>query len=306
MQPEYVNEVRRTWDRARRKALWSRVTSNLRGKTVGLRDFNEVSQRLRLRTAFYRGVQMVPMNQIVGSVGRYKDFAGAFLPLTDTMGDRWRMVATLYLNPLSNGVPPIELFKVGEFYFVKDGNHRVSVCRQLKMDLIEAHVWEYDLPGVQAAPGADIDTFLIDAERRDFLNETRLDELRPGHDIRFSEPGGYTWMLCQISHYQDVLSQVDNAAVAYEDAVTAWYDMLYTTTIQIIRESNVLADFPNRTPADFFVWVSRHQDELIASGQRRLMVRDAALILRRQKRSRIRAFFERWFALLRNGQIRQS
>lgn len=248
------------WDSARRKAFWARVFNTLRSDSGELISFEEVSKRLKLKHAIYRGVQAVPIAQIIGSVGRYHDFTRAFLPTGNIERDRWKAVATLYLNPISRGAPPIELFKVGNLYFVKDGNHRVSVARQLKLADIEAHVWEYTTP-VQPA-STDIETFLLDVERQEFLQQTHLDISRPQHGISFTVPGGYTDLLCQLAHYQQALIQIDETSISFEETAAIWYDMIYETVIQKIEAEAVMSLFPQRTPADFFVWIMQHHQEL--------------------------------------------
>ncbi len=280
----YSTEARRKWDQASRKAFWNKLLGELGGEKLGLLDFNEVSQRLHLKTAIYRGVETVPLDKIVGSVGRYQDFTGAFLPVMSGMQGRWQAVAALYLDPTSRGAPPIELYKVGDAYFVKDGNHRVSVAHQIGMNAIEAYVWEYPVPVAGLDSNTDIDTLLLEAERQDFLDQTNLDVLRPRHGIRLTAPGGYLDMLGQITHYRDVLSQIDETDTPYHDACTAWYDMIYETVIQIIQSAGVLDLFPDRTPADFFVWVMRYQHELQEPYGERVMIQEIARQIPRKHR----------------------
>ncbi|MBN1965215.1 MAG: hypothetical protein JW910_11260 [Anaerolineae bacterium] len=284
----YQTKARDYWDRARRRAFWTNLLGALDGSTsqaeLGLMNFDAVSQRLRLKNAIYRGVQNIPLDRIVGSVGRYQDFTGAFLPVSEDMSGRWQRVATQYLNPVSQGVPPIEVFKVGDSYFVRDGNHRVSVVHQLGLPDIEAYVWEYPQPVEGLGDEADIDTLLLEAERREFLEQTYLDELRPGHNIRLTAPGGYLDMLGQIAHYQHVLSKIDGEPMPYEDAVTAWYDMVYETVVQIITEQGVMEQFPDRTPADFFVWTMRYKPRLEEQMQRRVSYDTVAAKIPREHR----------------------
>ena len=293
----YWAEARQKWDRARRKAFWNQLLAAIEGEEPELLDFGEVSRRLHLKNAVYRGRQMVPLDKIVGSLGRYQDFTGAFLPVSEDMGERWRRIAALYLDPTGPGVPPVELYKVGDAYFVKDGNHRVSVAHQLGMPSIEAYVWEYPEPVAGLPTDADIHTLLLEAERRDFLEQTRLDELRPGHGIRLTELGGYTDLLLQIARFQDALSQIDGQPVPYEEAVTAWYDMVYETTVQLIQEAGVLDLFPDRTPADFFVWTKRHEQRLKERYQRQVRIGEVARQVRRRKRPPL--WRRGWRALLR-------
>ncbi len=279
MQSRFDFEARQIWNQARRQAFWARLRANLGQGRIDLLDFNEVAQRLKLRNLLYRGTQSIPLDKIVGSAGRYNDFTSAFLPINASVGERWRRVAAISLNPEDN-LPPIEVYQVGQWYFIRDGNHRVSVARQTGVAYIDAAVWEYT--DLWAEPGTDIVTLMMNAERSNFLENTRLDDLRPGHDIRLSEPGGYDEMLCQIAHYQDVLSQIDGVDTSYDDAVTAWYDMIYETSVQLIEEAGMLDTFPDRSTADFFVWTTRHCHELEERYCKTVLVGDAARDFRNQ------------------------
>jgi hypothetical protein len=279
VQNRFNYEALQKWNQARRQAFWARLRANLGRERIDLLDFNEVAQRLKLRNLRYQGVQSIPLDKIVGSTGRYNDFTSAFLPINASMGERWRRVAAISLNP-EGELPPIEVYQVGQWYFVRDGNHRVSVARQTGVNFIDAAVWEYT--DLWADPDSDIVTMLIEAERCNFLESTHLDDLRPDHGIQVSEPGGYDEMLCQIAHYQAVLSQIDGMETHYEDAVTAWYDMIYETSVQLINEAGVMELFPDRSAADFFVWTTRHSRELEARYCRNILVRDAARDFRKQ------------------------
>jgi hypothetical protein len=289
----YRSQAREEWDQARRKALWATLQAHFRGKRLSLLNFNEVSQSYQLTQASYRGVQIIPLEKIVGSVGRYQDFIRTFLPVTTALEERWQNIATLCLDPSGGGVPPIEVYQVGDLFFVKDGNHRVSVANQLRWPDIEAHVWEYPEVAVGLTPDADIDTALLEAERRVFLAQTRLDELRPGHNLRLTAPGGYDIMLGQIMYYQYALSQIDGEEISYEKAVMAWYDMLYETTVQLIEEAGIPALFSNRTVADFFIWVIRHHHELEERYGQTVLIIDAASDIEREHQANLLRCFWR-------------
>lgn len=250
------------WERARQAATIEGVLSIFTSRSSGLLSFEDVRKRLRLKHKTYRGLQDIEIAHIRGSVGRYQDFTGTFLPRREDLRQRWlRVSAVTY----SKGAPPIEVYQVGEAYFVLDGNHRVSVARQRGSPTIQAHVCEFPTPAGLSGD-ANLDEVLIKAEHLEFLDNTRLDELRPDHHIAFTAPGRYRELEYQIMLYQQVLEQIDEEPVSYEDAVTAWYDMIYTPSIQIIQEQGVLERFAGRTEADLFIWVWRHNEELRARG----------------------------------------
>jgi hypothetical protein len=285
MQDLYAEVAHREWNQARRKALWLQIRSSLSSKKIDLINFDQLSQRFDLGNAAYQGVQKIPVAKIMGSLGRYHDFVQAFLPATESIRHRWEKIAALYLDPSSRGLPPIEVYQVGDGYFVSDGNHRVSVARQLGLKEIEAHVWQYLQPVTGLAPGVDVDALLIEAERREFLAKTHLDELRPGHNLRLTAPGGYPEMFSQIAHYQHVLSVIDETDISYGQAVTAWYDMIYKSTVLLIENAGVLNIFPKRTAADFFIWAGQHHRELEEKYGQPVLMADAVKDIRKQKRS---------------------
>lgn len=125
---------------ARYQAKWQTVWAHLTRKPVDLLDFEEVKRQLCLREKHYVGLQQIEIDKIVGSVGRPRDFTRSFLPRTDAVGSRWQRLDVMARGLM--GFPPVEVIKVGDVYFVEDGNHRISVARQLGARTIEAYVTE--------------------------------------------------------------------------------------------------------------------------------------------------------------------
>lgn len=237
---------------ARRRAQREALSARLTGRDTSLLPFDAIRTELRQQSPLYRGIQEVPLDEIVGSVGRYKDLSRTFLPLTDAMRERFARVTSL---AMTEGWLPIELYKVGGVYFVKDGNHRVAVARELEYPTIEAHVWEYP-ETVAIGPNDTLDDILIRFGERNFMELTGLDQRHPDHGIVLTSPGRYTELRAQIAELQRTLSAIDDDEMAYADAVDAWYEMVYLPAVQIIRESGLLDAFPGRTEADLFAWMS--------------------------------------------------
>lgn len=265
---------REQWTQARRKAFWQRLyrSLGLSRRPVDLLSFEEVQAKLRLNQSSFRGLQIVPLDQIVGSVGRYNDFTRTFLPLVENDSYRWRKVAELQAE---TGLPPIELYKVGDAYFVKDGNHRVSVARQFNTHTIEAFVWEYETPVGGVSPDAEIDDLIVKAEYRAFLDRTRLDLSHPGKQIILTEPGMYPALELEIELYRENLQRIDDETRTYQEAASAWYELAYSPAIDIIRESEVLRQFPGRTESDLYVWLSRHRKEMAERYGEHVSLREA-------------------------------
>lgn len=252
---------RAEFDQARFLAFWSEVRDLLLNRPVGLLSFNEVKARLHLTEQVYHGLQNVPLDRIVGSVGRYKDFTRNFLPKYPQMSERWSRVYA-HMNDLE-GVPPIEVYLVGDVYFVKDGNHRVSIARKMKLDSIEAHVTELKTP-IHLEPNVKREQLDTAAAYADFLDQTRLDQTRPKQaQIKLSEARRYNDLLEHIRLVQRLMEHQRGYEVSLEQASVRWYDLAYAPMVRLIREYNILSQFPGRTEADLYVWISEHFQRLL-------------------------------------------
>lgn len=235
------------------------------GRNTDLVSFEDVAKRLRARQQVEMGTQMVPLDKIVGSVGRYRDFTRTFLPRASANPERWiRLDAAV--NALES-VPPIELFKIGDVYFVRDGNHRVSVARANGVTHIEARVTELKTQIPLTVDDFERDRWIIKAERAEFMNETKLDSLRPDNQVSVTEPGRYAIMRHHIQVHQylrnhELAECGSNRQLTWEQAVCSWYDSVYMPVVEVIRKQNLLKEFPNRTETDLYLWVAYHRERL--------------------------------------------
>jgi hypothetical protein len=220
-----------------------------------LLSFEEVRRAVHANSQHYAGLQTVEVNKIIGTTGRYQDFDRAFLPKQDYTADRWQSIDRAYYQAIE--LPPVSLYKVGDVYFVRDGHHRVSVARQQGVQYIDAEVIESE-SRVPVTPDLRPEDLVIKGEYADFLEETKLDRLRPDQKIEFSTPGGYRTLLEHIAVHRYFLGQESGREVSQEEAVTSWYDNLYLPVVEVIRLQNVLADFPNRTEVDLYLWIMDH------------------------------------------------
>lgn len=132
--------VSHDFELARWKATWRHWLGRLARKRNDLLSFEQIRQGVRFTGQHDLGLQNVPLNKIVGSVGRSGDFDRAFFPRQAHIKDRWMNIDKAYYQDVL--LPAVELIKIGEMYFVSDGNHRVSVARVHGQDFIDAHVIE--------------------------------------------------------------------------------------------------------------------------------------------------------------------
>jgi len=183
------------------------------------------------------------------------------LPTQDRTAARWRSIARAHYDDVS--LPPVKLYKIGDAYFVLDGNHRVSVARERGAEFVDAEVIEAQT-SVPVTAELDADDLEIKGEYAHFLDRTRLDELRPEQDIEFTIGGGYRRLLEHVAVHRYFMGLEQQQYIPEDDAVCDWYDHLYVPMARIIRENNILTDFPGRTEADLYLWIMDHQHYLRA------------------------------------------
>jgi nucleotide-binding universal stress UspA family protein len=240
----------------RRVAAMQEILSRFTGKQQKLLSYGDISASLGLMGGSDLGLREIPVDAIVGSVGRYTDFTRDFLPLHDSDMQRWARVKTAILS--TTGLPPIEVYKIDDVYFVRDGHHRVSVARQLGTTSLQAYVTEIR---TRLPLTADIspDQLILKAEYAEFLDASLLDELIPQAELVVTVPGYYRKILEHIQVHRYYMGIDQNREIPNEDAVRDWYDHVYMPVICVIREQGILRDFPGRTETDLYLWVSDHR-----------------------------------------------
>lgn len=245
--------------RARRKASLERILAHIGGQPADLFSYEEVRRKLRLPRASSYSLKSIPVNAIIGSVKGYQDFTRNFLPKHGDKEDQW---VSVELSALSEGeLPPIEVFQIGDVYFVLDGDYCVSVARQRGIEQLEAHVMEIQTP-ISLAPDLQPDDLIIKAEYAEFLHTTHLDELRPGIDLTVTAPGRYRILEEHIALHQFVLQREHQQDMTFPEAAARWYDDMYHPIEHIIEQRGILRDFPNRTATDLYLWICEYQAAL--------------------------------------------
>ena len=241
---------------ARRKSFFNKVESLLTGKSADLLPLDEVRKLLPIRGQRELGAQPVPLDKIVGSEGRYRDFDRAFLPRREHTRSRWVSIDVAHYQDVP--LPPVELTKIGDVYFVRDGNHRVSVARERGQEFIDAYVTELETP-VPITAESDMADVRREQEYSLFLEQSQIERLRPDANIRLTLPGGYATLLEHIAVHRWYLGEREGREVPYEEAVASWCENVYTPLVRIIREHDIVNEFPRRTEADLYLWIIEHQ-----------------------------------------------
>ena len=251
----------RDFSRARRRAFLRRIGAYLRRDPGSnqLLSFDEVKGALGAVSQVYLGMREVPVSEIIGSVGRHRDFDRAFLPSKPDLGTRWRRIDEIMDR--GEELPPVSLYKIGDVYFVQDGNHRVSVARQRGVEMIDAEVIELRsrVPLDSALTARDL---LHKLEHRHLLERLPFDRVLPEIKVQFSDVSDYRKLATYVEAHGFRLSQLWRRYVTPEEVLRDWFEYGYRPIAEMMREERILDAFPGRTELDLYLWIVYHRERL--------------------------------------------
>lgn len=256
----FLNQAKHEVERARFASDVRDMLAVLRRQPNELLPFDWV-RHLSPEGEHTLGLQTIEVDHIIGSVDRYREFDRHYLPKERHLDERWVGVRSAQLQ--GKELPPIQVYKVGELYFVKDGNHRVSVARRQGQKYIDAYVIELNVV-VPPDEGDTLKDLIIKGEYAQFLRATSLDRVVPGHrPILFTTPGRYEKLLEHIRTRQYFLDRKpgrgDASPVTWEEATRSWYCRLYLRIVENLDLHDVMYRFPGRTEADLYLWIMDHR-----------------------------------------------
>ena len=255
------------FDSARARAFWRNLRTILTGRADRLRSIEPLMRAAGLEGRSFGGVHEIPVDEIVGSVApspKTSDFDPGFLPLNRRMRERWTRIYQAMVE--GDELPPIDVYKVDDRYYVIDGHHRVSVARRLGRPTINARVINVN---TRAPLGPDTDpaALLAAAEYAHFLEATQLHRTRPEARLECSRLGRYDEIMQHIAGHRYFLSVEQRRDVPLAEAAASWYDHVYKPIAAAIRKHNVLRQLPGWTEADVYVEVTRRWLALSKRGE---------------------------------------
>jgi hypothetical protein len=251
-------EAREDFNRARKQAFFQEIAALFGGDRRELLSLQEVRETLRPRGERYQGMRTVPLDKIVGSEGRYQDFNTQFLPRYEHLRKRWQRVDMAHLTDVV--LPPIKLYQVGDVYFVRDGNHRVSVARLQGVLSIDAEViaLETEIPMHASMTRENLRKAVIEHEYHQFRLLLQIDSILGDSSFIVSDPGAYDELARHIYGHKYFLNEKDTVEIPLSAAIQSWYNNVYTPLIAIIQRSRLMSRFPGKTPTDLYLWIIRH------------------------------------------------
>ena len=247
--------------RARRKARMDKVLSTFRWNNPELLSFYEVTKLVKPESESYRGMQTIPVKNIIGSESRYHDFSSAFFPKNNALKLRWENVDAARLDDVT--LPPISVYKLGEWYFVRDGNHRVSVAKSNGQEFIDAEVVELTskITLHEGMTLNEVKKEVVEFERKRFIEQYNPTYL-PMDRIVFSTPGSYPEMVNHILVHKYYANEHLDHVMTFEEGAVSWYKNIYSPIVEALDRKHLLTHFPGYTEADVYMWVVRRWDEM--------------------------------------------
>ena len=249
------------FNRAKKKATFGEIFSLLNPEKKDLLSFHDIRELIKPKAEFYRGVQSVPLDKIVGSEGRYTDFNRAYLPRREHLRNRWKSIDEAALR--DRILPPIKLFQIGDIYFVRDGNHRVSVARTRGQIDIDAEITELttEIPLSPEMSISELRSRVIAFELNRILERAGLEDSVDFEKIRFTTPGRYEEILSHILGHKEYLSR-NGEQITLKEAARSWFEKIYLPVIEIINRQKLIERFPGRTESDLYAWTLKNWSNL--------------------------------------------
>lgn len=239
--------------RARRLQVMSALAARMTGKDGDDRralSFQDVVDALGLVDEVSLGLQSVPVTQIVGSVDKVRDFDPKFRPRTGRSRQRFERIAEAVRR--GETLPPIDAYRIGDLYFVRDGHHRVAVYRALELPLIEADV---RLVRTLVEPDdVHAHSDLADHElRRLFLQRVPLPR-EARESLQLSDAGRYPWLAELVEAWAARLMFAEGRVLDRATAARRWYAEEYAPAVALIEDGDrPEKEKKDETPTDAYL-----------------------------------------------------
>jgi hypothetical protein len=229
-----------------------------------LLEFDTIERNLEHTHKQFMGVKAIPINKIVGSLGRYNDFNTEFLPQGDRISAKYENVKDAMLA--GKNLPPIKVYQIYDSYFVIDGHHRVTVAKkELNAAAVDAEVTEvhFDIE-LSSDKKYVCDTeqakrFLIRLEWDAFEKNTFLKNRILVYPLRVTDLTSFGKLYEEIVDFRKNYNngEFSKRTIVYSSLL--WYETRFLPAIKILLEEKILDRFPNRTYTDLYLWIQQHK-----------------------------------------------
>ncbi|MBQ7537418.1 transcriptional regulator [Treponema sp.] len=257
-----TSETDDDFSKARHKALFNEVQHFLNPDETTLISLSDIKKLLKPENEVYKGMMTIPVKLIVGSEGRYNDFDNQFFPKSMHLKTRWEHIDMAHIKDIP--LPPISLYELGGLYFVRDGNHRVSVAKAKGIEFIDAEVVSLQSE-IKLKPGDSLKKMtkqVINYEKRVFYSETGFGDATEYWSLDFSVPGQYDVIYNHILTHKYYINMNKSDEIGMDLAMQSWLYHVYLPVIKVIDRYKIMRYFRHRTKSDLYVWMIKYWDEI--------------------------------------------
>ena len=241
------------------RSFFKSIYKRLKKQDDLLPDLESIVNITKAKNEHYLGLKEIPVDNIIGSEARYEDFDKDFLPKKSELQSRWSAIDTIMQQ--DKELPAISVFKLGDYYFVRDGHHRVSVAKSRGQVYIDAEVTEYHIDIPLTKELTIKDRYKIQ-EHVNFFEKTGLNRLGKGFDIKLTRPQSYRLLITIINHYTDYLEEIVGRKLEEHEVAQEWYNRIFLPFAEGAYLDDLLEKFPNRTTGDLYVWIQMNWNEV--------------------------------------------
>ena len=291
-------EAESDFARARNKALFNEIQHLLTPEEAAMISLKAVRKVIKTQSETYIGMKVIPINKIVGSEGRYRDFDNQFFPKRSIIKERWEHVDEAVIKDIV--LPPIKVYELGGLYFVRDGNHRVSVAKSKGVEFIDAEVISLQTE-IKLSPARTLNGMMkqiISYEKRNFYFETNFGDITDYWVLDFSTAGQYDVIYNHILTHKYFINQNQTEEIPMEDAILSWFNNVYLPVVTTIQKYKIMKYFRKNTVSDLYVWIITFYDELKKKFGDGLPLDQIVYDIKREKKfsllSRVRNFIKKY------------
>ena len=226
------------FSRARRRRALARLSARLRraDDVNHILPFEEVVRALGRTGERRLGQELIQLDSIVGTVDRSREFDRDFRPTSPRVRERWQGINLAQRT--GKAMPPIDVYRIGELHFVKDGHHRVSVAHALGHKDINAYVTE-----VQTQLGADREIRMKDlplkSHQRLFYERVPLSP-EERERIHLSDEWRYAALAEAVEAWGFRASQARGEDLSRQEVAEAWFRDEYVPVIEMLSEAQLV------------------------------------------------------------------
>ncbi len=237
----------------------ARLGARLRGEPDDVRmslPYEEVIAALGFVIEHRVGLEVVPLDAIVGTVDRGRDFDRTFRPTSGRVRSRWEHIAAAMRR--GESMPPVDLVRIGEIYFVRDGHHRVSVARALGRVDIDGYVTEV-VTGVGAEQTITLADLPLKSHTRVFFERVPLpDDARV--EIELTDPWDYSVLAEAVEAWGFRTVQDRGEPIGRRETAFLWLENEYRPVVEMLREADLIGD---RTDTEAYLRISAERYRLL-------------------------------------------